>query len=76
MRKMVLTGLAAVILGTGAWGVAITPTEAAPAPGKEACKEGGYEQLGFANQGQCVKAANQAARAGEPFPPEEVGTAQ
>ena len=27
--------------------------------------------LGFENQGQCVQAANQAAQAGEPFPPPE-----
>lgn len=40
-----------------------------PAPGKEACKRGGYKTLPFANQGQCVKAANQAAKAGEQFPP-------
>ena len=42
---------------------------AAPALGKDACKNGGYMPYGFANQGQCVKAANQAAKAGEPFPP-------
>ena len=40
-----------------------------PAPGKEACKNGGFQELGFANQGQCVKAANQAAKNGEAFPP-------
>ncbi len=32
-----------------------------PATGKEACKNGGWEALGFRNQGQCVKAASEAA---------------
>ena len=41
-----------------------------PAPGKDVCKGGGFQALGFSNQGQCVKAANQAAKAGESFPPE------
>ncbi len=39
-----------------------------PAPGKQACKD---RELGFSNQGQCIKAANEANRAGEPFPPDE-----
>lgn len=31
-----------------------------PAPmAKAACKKGGYEEFGFANQGQCVKSVNQ-----------------
>jgi hypothetical protein len=51
-------------------GLLAAPSASAdPAPGKEACKQGGYQALGFANQGQCVKAANQAAKAGQPFPP-------
>ena len=25
---------------------------------KQACKKGGYEQFGFKNQGQCIKAVN------------------
>lgn len=44
---------------------------ARPAPGKPACKEGSFRELGFRNQGQCIKAANEANRAGEPFPPGE-----
>jgi hypothetical protein len=28
---------------------------------KEQCKEGGYERFGFENQGQCIKAVNDAA---------------
>ena len=31
-----------------------------PPEGKAACKEGGYAVLGFKNQGQCIKAVNQA----------------
>jgi hypothetical protein len=27
---------------------------------KQACKKGGYEALGFKNQGQCIKAVNNA----------------
>jgi hypothetical protein len=40
-----------------------------PATGKEACKNGGWKEHGFGNQGQCVKAANEAAKAGTVFPP-------
>ncbi len=29
---------------------------------KEACKKGGYVALGYKNQGQCIKAANQARK--------------
>jgi hypothetical protein len=27
---------------------------------KQACKKGGYEEFGFKNQGQCIKAVNHA----------------
>jgi hypothetical protein len=30
---------------------------------KQACKKGGYEQFGFKNQGQCIKAVNNAKNA-------------
>jgi hypothetical protein len=30
-----------------------------PPPSKEQCKEGGYEQFGFENQGRCIKAVKQ-----------------
>ena len=49
------------------------PAGAEPAPGKERCKDGGYRELGYENQGQCVKAANEANRRGEAFPPEDDG---
>lgn len=49
------------------------PVGAEPAPGKERCKNGGWRELGYENQGQCVKAANEANRRGEPFPPEGDG---
>ena len=68
MRKSRLTAALATV-GV-AVGLLLSPAATAdPAPGKEACKNGGYQALGYANQGQCVKAANQAAKAGEPFPP-------
>ena len=58
-------------------GMLVSPAvSAAPAPGKEACKNGGFQDVpgAFKNQGQCVKAANEAAKAGQPFPPPPVGT--
>ncbi len=69
MRRTTWAGLLA---SAGlAVGLVVAPgAGAAPAPGKELCKNGGYQTFGFANQGQCVKAANQAAKAGDPFPPE------
>jgi hypothetical protein len=40
-------------------------SEPPPTPGpdedKQACKKGGYEALGFKNQGQCIKAVNHAS---------------
>ena len=65
--KRVLALACGVVLVSGA------PATADPAPGKERCKKGGYQELGFANQGQCVKAANEAHRNGEPVPPEDDG---
>jgi hypothetical protein len=32
--------------------------------GREACKKGGWKELGFRNQGQCVEVANAAANVG------------
>ena len=66
-RNKFVGGLATAGVLIGLFGAA--GAGAAPAPGKDACKNGGYQALGFANQGQCVKAANQAAKAGEDFPP-------
>ena len=40
-----------------------------PAVDKDLCKNGGYQTLGFADQGQCVEAANLLAKLGLPFPP-------
>lgn len=40
-----------------------------PAPGKDVCKNGGYEALGFENLGDCASAANEAAKEGLPFDP-------
>src|SRR5215211_6003602 len=37
------------------WGPFVTLT-------KEACENGGYAVLGYKNQGQCLKAANQASK--------------
>ena len=68
MRKKLTGVLAAGVIA----GLTVFPAGTAsadPAPGKEMCKNGGHVTLRFANQGQCVKAANQAAKAGEPFPP-------
>ncbi len=31
------------------------PSSPAPSPTKETCKNGGFESLGFKNQGQCIK---------------------
>ena len=37
----------------------ITVTEAPRLPiSKEQCKNGGWKQFGFANQGQCIKSVN------------------
>ena len=72
---MCRTKLAGALTATAlAVGLLAAPGASAdPAPGKDACKQGGYQVLGFANQGQCVKAANRAAKAGDPFPPELPG---
>jgi TolB protein len=35
-----------------------------PGVGREACKKGGWKELGFRNQGQCVEVANAAANVG------------
>ena len=71
-RKRFAGGLATAGLVIGLLGAPSAGAD--PAPGKDACKNGGYQALGFANQGQCVKAANQAAKAGEQLPPgDEVG---
>ena len=72
MRRTKLAGVLATA-GLALGLLAAPAATAAPAPGKEACKRGGYEMLRFANQGQCVKAANQAAKAGEDFPPDIIG---
>ena len=69
MKRLVLSAAAAMVMLSTAWGAALGPVEAAPAQGKDACKNGGFASLGFANQGQCVKAANEAERSGQPFPP-------
>ena len=68
MRRTKLAGAVATASLVG--GLFTAPGVGAdPAQGNEACKKGGYQALGFESQGQCVKAANEAARAGEPFPP-------
>jgi CSLREA domain-containing protein len=36
-----------------------TPTE--PPPDKRSCRKGGWKEFGFKNQGQCIKAVNQAS---------------
>lgn len=69
-RNKLAGGLATAGLVIGLLGASAAGAD--PAPGKDACKNGGYQLLGFANQGQCVKAANQAAKTGEPFPPFDV----
>jgi hypothetical protein len=37
---------------------------AAPAPGKDSCKNGGWQSQGFKNQGQCVSAYNHGFEGG------------
>ena len=68
-RSMLLLTVAALV--TVMMAVSAPLASATPAPGKDACKNGGYQALGFDDQSQCVEAANQAAKAGEPFPPPE-----
>src|SRR5688500_11865249 len=56
MRRIVLllaSMALAVIFGSGV-ALADSPTT------KEDCKNGGYAKYGFKNQGQCIKAVNQA----------------
>ena len=68
-RIMLLLTVAAVMVIMTA--VAVPVASAAPATGKDVCKNGGWATLGlgFENQGQCIAAANQAAHEGLPFPP-------
>ena len=68
MRRMTVMSFVPAILAIVAL-LAAPAALAAPAPGKDACKNGGHRALGYSNQGQCVSAANAAARRGEPFPP-------
>ena len=50
-------------------GLLAAPSASAdPAPGKEACKQGGYQALGFANQGQCVKGRQPGRQGGSAVP--------
>ena len=50
----------AVDIGAYEYRVAVgsEPPPAEEPEDKQACKEGGYEQFGFKNQGQCIKAVN------------------
>lgn len=65
--------LAVVLSALGLVGAGAAPAaSAAPSPNKDQCKKGGYAALGFSNQGQCVKAANQGTL---PPPPPAYGTA-
>ena len=41
-------------------GAASTASAATIPTSKEACKNGGWQALGYKNQGQCIKAFNQA----------------
>ncbi len=53
--------MTAFAVGVGLSLGAIPLAQAKNSPAKEACKNGGYKNLGnFRNQGQCVKAANHA----------------
>jgi hypothetical protein len=48
-------------VGTRPMGVAITPVllPTSPLPtSKDQCKNGGWEDFGFKNQGQCIKFVN------------------
>ena len=54
----------AVDIGAHEYQVAVgsEPPPAEEPEDKQACQNGGYEQFGFRNQGQCIKAVNHARR--------------
>ena len=56
--RRIVAGTAAVALGCA---VLAPASLAAPAPGKDACKNGGWQAAGYKNQGQCVSAVNHGA---------------
>ena len=69
--RRIVAGAAAAALGCA---VLAPASLAAPAPGKDACKNGGWQTAPggpYKNQGQCVSAANHAP-APPPPPPSEI----
>lgn len=61
-HKRITSKLALAALAIGATtliGTTGAATAAQMPNSKEACKKGGWQQLGYSNQGQCVKAFNQ-----------------
>lgn len=70
MRRILLV-LSVAALVAVAMSVSAPMAFAKPNPDKEACKEGGFADFAFKNQGQCVSAVNQGFDPTPPPPPPE-----